>query len=321
MAEWDKQKVLAIGGPTASGKTSLSIQLAKKLDGEIICADSMQIYKELDVGTAKVTKEEMQGVPHHMVGFLSPAQKFSVADFVEMAKSCIEEIASRGKLPIVVGGTGLYIESLLKGIQFSEQKTDETLRVALQKQAEEFGPIEMHHRLQQIDPEYAKEVHPNNVGRVLRAIELFQSTGITMTQQRANSLPKQKPYNSLLFCIGFENRKTLYERIDLRVDQMMQQGLLQEAELVYKNRETYKTAAQAIGYKEFFPYFQGEQSVEQCAEVLKQASRNYAKRQLTWFRRMEDVFWLDAEKQDLLRCALSVVEKTWSLESECEKRE
>lgn len=313
MAEWDKQKLLAIGGPTASGKTSLSIELTKRLNGEIICADSMQIYQGLDVGTAKVTKEEMQGIPHHMVGFLSPEMVFSVADFVKMANDCIEDITSRNKLPILVGGTGLYIESLLNGVQFSEQKTDPSIRLKLEKQAEEYGVLEMHHRLELIDPDYAATVHPNNLGRVLRALELFESTGVTMTQQRMNSLPQEKPYNSLLFCIGFDQRETLYKRIDLRVDNMMNQGILKEAEEVYRHKELYKTAAQAIGYKEFFPYFDGTESLDNCVDKLKQASRNYAKRQLTWFRRMKNVTWLNAEQQDVVDTALNVVSKAWNI--------
>lgn len=313
MVAWDKQKVLAIGGPTASGKTALSIALAKHLNGEIICADSMQIYQNLDIGTAKVTKEEMQGIPHHMVGFLSPEKVFSVADFVKMAQTCIDDITARNKLPILVGGTGLYIESLLNGIQFSEQKTNPDIRLRLEQQAKECGALIMHSRLQEIDPEYAKSVHPNNVGRVLRALELYETTGVTMTEQRLRSVPQEKPYNSMLFCIGFEHREVLYNRIDIRVDNMLKQGVLEEAKCVYLHKDLYKTAAQAIGYKEFFPYFENTQTLEQCVDRLKQASRNYAKRQLTWFRRMEDVYWLDAESQNMLESAIETAQKAWNM--------
>ena len=295
----DKPKVLAIGGPTASGKTSLSVALAKRLNGEVICVDSMQIYRGLDVGTAKVTKEEMQGVPHHLVGFLAPEETFSVADFVALADRCIRDISARGKLPVLVGGTGLYMESLLNGIRFAEQKTDPAIRRQLEEQAAQLGAEAMHERLGDIDPEYAATVHPNNVGRVLRALELFQSTGVTMTSQRAQSKPVEPPYDSLLFCIGFEDRSILYQRIDRRVDLMLEQGILEEARLVFDHRETYHTAAQAIGYKEFFPYFLGESPLEPCVDKLKQASRNYAKRQLTWFRRMPRTIWLDGIQGEL----------------------
>lgn len=314
MVESYKPRVLAIGGPTASGKTALSVALAQEFNGEIICADSMQIYQGLDVGTAKVTQEEMQGVPHHMVGFLSPEKAFSVADFVAMADEQIREIWSRKKLPILVGGTGLYIESLLNGIQFSEQKSDPALRQQLEQRAEQEGALQMHHELETIDPEYAASVHPNNVGRVLRALELYYTTGVTMTQQRAQSLPSEKPYDSLLFCLSFADRAVLYERIDRRVDLMMEQGILQEAELVYQNQEQYRTAAQAIGYKEFFPYLSGETALEPCIEKLKQASRNYAKRQLTWFRRMQQAVWLDPSEENMMEQAKETVRRQWPIQ-------
>lgn len=307
----DKPRVLAIGGPTASGKTSLSVALAKRLNGEVVCVDSMQIYRGLDVGTAKVTEEEMQGIPHHLVGFLSPEQPFSVAEFVSLADHCIRDISARGKLPVLVGGTGLYMESLLNGIRFAEQKTDPAIRRQLEEQAAQFGPQVMHDRLAAVDPEYAATVHPNNVGRVLRALELFQTTGVTMTRQRAESRPVQFPYDSILFCIGFEDRSRLYERIDRRVDLMLEQGILQEAQLVYDHRETYRTAAQAIGYKEFFPYLCGESPLEPCVEKLKQASRNYAKRQLTWFRRMPQTIWLDGAAGNLEQQAWEYLIRQW----------
>lgn len=307
----DKPKVLAIGGPTASGKTSLSVTLAKRLNGEVVCVDSMQIYCGLDVGTAKVTEEEMQGVPHHLVGFLAPEETFSVADFVALADRCIRDISARGKLPVLVGGTGLYMESLLSGVRFAEQKTDPAVRRQLEEQAAQLGADAMHEKLAQIDPEYAATVHPNNVGRVLRALELFQITGVTMTRQRAESKPSEPPYDSLLFCIGFEDRSVLYQRIDRRVDLMLEQGILREARLVYDHRDTYHTAAQAIGYKEFFPYFCGESPLEPCVDKLKQASRNYAKRQLTWFRRMPQTLWLDGIQGNLEAQALAHIHAHW----------
>lgn len=307
MADWDKMPVVAVGGPTASGKTAFSVQLAKRLGGEVVCADSMQIYKGLDVGTAKATKEEMQGVPHHLMDFLPPEENFSVADFVEAANREVRAISARGRLPILVGGTGLYIESFLNGVRFAEQKTDPALRQKLEQEAAALGPEEMHYKLAAIDPDYAATVHPNNVGRVVRALELYYSTGKTMSRQRAESLPETPPFDSLVFCLAPADRSQLYRRIDTRVDRMLETGLLDEAKMVFENRGRYRTAAQAIGYKEFFPYFEGTADLAACAEKLKQASRNYAKRQLTWFRRMANVVWLDPCDEQIVNHAEQMV--------------
>ncbi|MDY5006774.1 tRNA (adenosine(37)-N6)-dimethylallyltransferase MiaA [Candidatus Allofournierella merdipullorum] len=313
MADWDKMPVVAVGGPTASGKTAFSVQLAKRLGGEIVCADSMQIYKGLDVGTAKATKEEMQGVPHHLMDFLPPEETFSVADFVEAANREVKAIAARGKLPILVGGTGLYIESFLNGVRFAEQKADPALREKLEREAAALGPEAMHQKLAAVDPDYAATVHPNNVGRVVRALELYYATGKTMSRQRAESLPATPPFDSLVFCLAPADRAQLYRRIDLRVDRMLEAGILEEAKLVFKNRDRYRTAAQAIGYKEFFPYFEGTAELAACADKLKQASRNYAKRQLTWFRRMENVIWLDPGDETILQQAETTVREHFGL--------
>lgn len=302
MAEWDRPRLAVLGGPTASGKTGLSVALARRFGGEIVNADSMQIYRGLDVGTAKVTAAEAKGVPHHLVGFLAPEKAFSVADYVEAAGRCIGEITGRGRLPFVVGGTGLYIESLVEGVRFAPQKTDPALRAALEQRAAREGPEAMYAELRRIDPACAAAVHPHNKGRVLRALELYYTSGVTMTQQKAASRPAQRPYDALVLCLDWP-RSELYERIDRRVDQMLAQGLLAEAELVWNNRESYKTAAQAIGYKEFFPYFEGAAPLEACAAKLKQASRNYAKRQLTWFRRMQGVVWLDGSDPEVQQTA------------------
>ena len=300
-----------LGGPTATGKTALSVGLAKAFDGEVISADSMQIYKGLDVGTAKVSPEEMQGIPHHMLDILSPEQPFSVADFVERAQQLIEQITARGHLPIVVGGTGLYLSSLQNGVRFAPQKIPPELRSQLEQELQERGAQALYDELSRVDPESARATHPNNHHRVIRALELYRATGMTMSQQRAASLPPEPPYDALLLCLDFPQREQLYRRIDLRVDRMMQQDLLQEAQLVYDHRQTYQTAAQAIGYKEFFPYFAGEQPLGPCVEKLKQASRNYAKRQLTWFRRMPEVNWLDAGSQAVLQTAVQLAEQRW----------
>ena len=302
-----KPRVVAIGGPTATGKTALSVALAKRFGGEIISADSMQIYQGLDVGTAKVTPEEMQGVPHHLVGFLAPEQAFSVADFTTLAGKTITQLTAQGKLPLVVGGTGLYITSLLNGMSFAPEKTDPAIRARLQARADTEGGAAIYAELQRIDPDYAAQVHPNNLPRVIRALELFEATGRRMSDQRREARPAEAPYHALCLCLTCRDRAVLYSRIDRRVDEMVENGVLDEARRVYEHRETYRTAAQAIGYKEFFPYFAGEQSLADCTEKLKQATRNYAKRQLTWFRRQNEAVWLYLDEEDVTARACALV--------------
>lgn len=294
----EKIKIAVICGPTATGKTALSTALAKALDGEIISADSMQIYKGLDVGTAKATQKEQQGVPHHLLDFLDPEESFSVADYVKKAGECIESVHRRGKLPMVVGGTGLYISSLVNGISFTEEKTTPGLREKLAEEARREGPQAMWEKLFAIDPSYAAALHPNNEKRVLRALELYIQTGKTMSEQQRESLPQQRPYEAKLIGLGFHSREALYRRIDGRAEKMLGQGLLQEAEYVYQNKPRFLTAAQAIGYKEFFPYFEGKATLAACTEDLKRNSRRYAKRQMTWFGKMQEIYWLwlDEEK-------------------------
>ncbi len=301
----DKQSVIAVVGPTATGKTALGVALALRFGGEVISADSMQIYKGLDVGTAKVTPEETRGVPHHCVDILPPETSFSVADFTALAGRLVEEIGAKGHLPILVGGTGLYVQSLLKGVRFTREKAPDGLREALAAEMAAKGPEAMYAQLQAVDPEAAASIHPNNHVRVLRALEHYRATGCRLSQQKAESLPAEQPYRSLLLGLDFADRSVLYRRIDTRVDRMMERGLLEEARLVYEHRQSYRTAAQAIGYKEFFPYFAGEAALESCVAQLKQASRRYAKRQLTWFRHMDGVVWLQADALDLLDQAFS----------------
>ena len=293
-----KHPVLAVVGPTASGKTALGVALAEQFGGEIISADSMQIYKGLDVGTAKVTPEETRGIPHHGVDILQPDELFSVADFTALAGALEREISSREHLPILVGGTGLYVQSFLYGVRFAAEKTPDGLREQLAAELNEKGPEAMYAELQAVDPEAAAAIHPNNHIRVLRALEHYRATGKKLSEQKADSLPPEKPYRSLILGLDFPERAQLYRRIDLRVDKMLDAGLLDEAKLVYDHRQTYRTAAQAIGYKEFFPFFEGTAALDECADKLKQASRNYAKRQLTWFRHMDGVVWLDASAPD-----------------------
>ena len=290
-------RMVAIGGPTATGKTVLSVALAKEFGGEVVNADSMQIYRGLDIGTAKPTAEERQGIPHHLMDFLPPEAPYSVADFTAAAAPLIEQLNSAGKLPIVTGGTGLYITSLMKGTAFAPEKTDPAIRARLQTEADEQGSAALYARLQQIDPAYAEKLHPNNLPRVIRALELFEATGRRMSEQQRAALAAEPPYRSLCICLTCRDRAELYRRIDRRVDSMLQNGVLEEAKLVYDNRETYRTAAQAIGYKEFFPYFAGEMPLNDCANRLKQATRNYAKRQLTWFRHQANGVWLYVDEE------------------------
>ena len=307
MADFSKPRVVAVGGPTASGKTALSVALAKAFDGEIINADSMQIYKNLDVGTAKPTTQEQQGIPHHLLGFLPPETPFSVADFTAAADPLVREISAHGKLPLVVGGTGLYITSLLNGVTFAPEKLDPAIRARLQAQAEAEGSAALYAKLQAVDPDYAAQVHPNNLPRVIRALELFEATGRKMSEERVNARAAEPPYRALCLCLTCRDRAALYDRIGRRVDLMVENGVLDEARQVYDHRDSYRTAAQAIGYKEFFPYFEGTASLDDCTERLKQATRNYAKRQLTWFRRQNDAVWLYLDEENVVDHACALV--------------
>ena len=304
-----KHPVVAVVGPTATGKTALGVTLAQHFSGEVISCDSMQIYKGLDVGTAKVTQEETCGIPHHGVDILTPDKTFSVADFTAMAAELEQQISARGNLPILVGGTGLYVQSFLYGVRFAEEKAPTGLREQLTAELAEKGGATMYEELRSVDPESAAAIHPNNQVRVLRALEHYRATGKKLSEQKADSLPPERPYRSLILGLDFPDRAGLYRRIDLRVDKMLDAGILQEAEYVWQNRETFRTAAQAIGYKEFFPYFEGAAPLEACTEKLKQASRNYAKRQLTWFRHMDGVVWLDAGAPDAAETALRKTEE------------
>ena len=302
-----KHPVVAVVGPTATGKTALGVALARRFSGEVISCDSMQIYQGLDVGTAKVTPEETCGIPHHGVDILPPDKTFSVADFTAMAAALEQEISARGNLPILVGGTGLYVQSFLYGVRFAEEKSPAGLREQLAAELAEKGGAAMYEELRRADPEAAAAIHPNNQVRVLRALEHYRATGRRLSEQKAGSLPQERPYRSLILGLDFPDRAALYRRIDLRVDKMLEAGLLAEAEYVWRSCERFRTAAQAIGYKEFFPYFEGTAPLEACTDKLKQASRNYAKRQLTWFRHMDGVVWLDAGAPDAAETAIHQV--------------
>ena len=286
----DRQRILVLTGPTATGKTALGVRLAQAMNGEVVSADSMQVYGEMQIGTARPNEEEMEGVPHHMLGFLPPAESFSVADYVERAASCIREIHARGKLPIVAGGTGLYIRSLLRGIRFSQMPEDEALRRELEAQSEQ-DPVALWETLRELDPEAAAAIHPNNRKRVIRAVEVCRVTGVPFSVQSKQAAEGDSPYRYALVCLGFHDRQKLYDRINRRVDVMMEQGLLEEAESFLKSHPG-GTAVQAIGYKELAPYFRKECPLETAVENIRRETRRYAKRQLTWFRREEEAHWL-----------------------------
>lgn len=304
-----KIPVLTVVGPTASGKTALSVELAKRLSGEIVSADSMQIYKGMDIASAKPTEAEKQGIPHHMMGFLSPETPYSVADYVKAARACILNIHARGSLPLLVGGTGLYVDSLLSDTQFIEADTDFSLRKSLETEFDALGGEAMLKKLSAFDPETAARLHPNNRKRIIRAFEIYKLTGKTMTEALAASREKPSPYHACMLGIQYENREILYDRINRRVDLMLENGLLEEARAFYMG--TPDTAAQAIGYKELKPYLDGILPLDTAVENLKRATRNYAKRQITWFKRNSQIHWLSADTctpQDLLNRALEVAE-------------
>lgn len=288
----NKIPVVAIVGPTASGKTNLSVRLARELGGEVVSCDSMQVYKGMDIGTAKPTPAEMLGVPHHLIGVLEPDEPFSVAEFVQRARGCIDGIRLRGNLPVLAGGTGLYISALLDNIRFEEIEADPAVRKALQRRAEEEGNASLLCELRQLDPETAAGLHENNLGRIIRALEVYKTTGITMSEHRRRSRLEPSPYNPCMIGLAFADRQKLYSRIDQRVDVMLEQGLVDEALRFMQTYQDAGTARQAIGYKELFSYFRGEQTLEQAVDTIKRETRRYAKRQITWFRRDPRIQWI-----------------------------
>lgn len=295
-----KIPLLVIAGPTASGKTATAVELAKIYDGEVISADSMQIYKGLSIATAKPTKEEMQGVPHYLVDFLEPDKSFSVADYVKLAGERIRDIHSRGKLPIVCGGTGLYISSLVDNIIFEDTETDGSVRKRLEAEAKEIGNHELWLRLKEVDPATAEKVHENNLPRVIRGLEVFETTGVPLSQHKINSRREQSPYNACMIGLTASDRQFIYDRINRRVDIMVENGLIEECRQFYESF-TPATAYQAIGYKELVPYFEGRAELGDCLDKIKQESRHYAKRQLTWFRRVDGIKWVETDKFDNLK--------------------
>ena len=294
----EKQKVIVICGPTASGKTALSIELAKKIDGEIVSCDSMQIYKEMDIGTAKPTIEEMQGIKHYMIGIISPNERYSVADYKKDAKRAIKEILEKGKVPIVVGGTGLYIDSLIYEIEYQDIEFDKEYREHLEKEVKEKGLEELYNVAKEIDPEAIEKISKNDKKRILRILEIYHATGENKTEQERKSRQKEVEYDYKVYALNMDREK-LYDRINKRVDKMIEDGLIQEVEKIYKKYNDFPTAMQGLGYKEVVEYLEGKLLKEEMIEKIKQETRRYAKRQLTWFRKNKETIWLDVGKNTI----------------------
>ncbi|MDD4843427.1 MAG: tRNA (adenosine(37)-N6)-dimethylallyltransferase MiaA [Anaerotignum sp.] len=293
-----KKPFVIIGGPTACGKTAMSIELAKRINGEIISADSMQVYRFMDIGTAKVTEDEKQGIPHYLVDELYPDEEYNVMIFQQKAKAYMNQIWEKGKIPILVGGTGFYINALLYDNEFTETENDSSFREACYAQAKNEGPEALFQRLKEVDPEYAEIIHANNIKRVARALEYHFLTGEKFSKHNAEQKQKESPYNAAVIILTMERQK-LYQRIDQRVDLMMAQGLLDEVKnLLEKGYSPDLVSMQGLGYKEFIPYFQGESTLEEAVEQLKKGTRHFAKRQLTWFRGQIDGLWVDLSKAD-----------------------
>ena len=305
-------KMLAVVGPTASGKSDLAIELCKRYGGEVVSCDSMQIYKKMNIGTAKPTPEEMQNIPHHLVDFLEPGAEYSVSDYVADAEKCVNQLAERGVLPVFCGGTGLYIDSFLSGIEFSDFENDPAVRKKLENEFSSQGIAGIYERLSMVDPDIAASIDANNAKRVIRALEVYETTGITMTEWNRRSRQNANKKDCLVIGLDYEDRSILYERIDKRVDIMLEMGLLEETKMLLdEGLLASKTASQAIAYKEFLTYFANEDSLDNCVEILKRNSRRYAKRQLTWFRRNKDIRWIFRDgkgQEEVLKEAFSIVD-------------
>ena len=304
----NKKKMIVLTGPTAVGKTALSIELERRVNGAVVSADSMQVYKYMDIGSAKITPKEMQGVPHYLVDELLPSEEFHVVRFVELAKKYLDQIYAEGKIPIIVGGTGFYIQALLYDIDFTEQDCDEAYRENLELLARERGNAYLHRMLREVDPESAEAIHENNRKRVIRALEFFHLSGEKISQHNESERKKTSPYDFAYFVLN-DKRERLYERIDARVDQMVQNGLVEEVMRLRKmGCHSGMVAMQGLGYKEILAHLDGEMTLPEAVYVIKRETRHFAKRQLTWFRRERDVIWLD---KDQFGCD----EEIWCLQS------
>ena len=291
----EKPIVIVICGPTASGKTALSIELAKKINGEIVSADSMQIYKDMDIGSAKVTVDEMQGIKHYLIDQVYPNERYSVANYKQDAKNAIKEILEKGKIPIVVGGTGLYIDSLIYEIEYKDIKINEEYRKQLEKIRDEQGLEVLYKKALEIDPKAMEKISANDFKRITRVLEIYEATGKTKTEQEEESRLNENPYNYKVFAINYDREK-LYERINKRVDIMMEKGLVEEVQNLLNKYSEFPTAMQGLGYKEVKQYLDGELSKEEMIEKIKQESRRYAKRQFTWFRKNKQTIWINGEE-------------------------
>ena len=313
MKQQEKKPLIILTGPTAAGKTSLSIELAKSIGGEIISADSMQVYKKMDIGTAKIRPEEMQGVPHYLIDELDPSEEFNVVAFVEKSKEAMKKIYAAGHIPIIVGGTGFYIQALLYDIDFSQHEDKESYRKELEQLAKEKGKEYLYEILKKKDPEYATITHCNNVKKVIRALEYYKETGKKLSEHNEEQRQKESPYNFAYFVL-YHDREELYDRINRRVDLMMEDGLLFEVESLIKEGYTKNLVSmQGLGYKEFFDYFDGRITLEDTVDKIKKDTRHFAKRQLTWFRREKEVIWLNKkeyeQEKDLLDSVLNIIKE------------
>lgn len=287
----NKPKVIVICGPTASGKTALSIELAKKVNGEIISSDSMQIYKDMDIGTAKPTEKEMQGIKHYLIDFVEPNQRYSVAEFKKDAENAIEEVLEKDKTPIVVGGTGLYVDSLIYGIEYPDIELDEKYREELEKRADKEGLELLYNEAKKIDPQAIEKISKNDKKRILRILEIYKATGKNKTEQEKESRKNGIKYDYKVFAINMD-REILYDRINKRVDIMIENGLIEEVEKLLKKYTEFPTAMQGLGYKEVVEYLQGKITKEEMIEKIKRETRRYAKRQITWFKKNKQTIWI-----------------------------
>ena len=295
-----RRPLVIVAGPTAVGKTKGSIALAKEIGGEIVSADSMQVYRGLNIGSAKIRPEETEGVPHHLIDVLDPSEEFSVMRFQEMAKEAMAGIYERGRVPIIVGGTGFYIQSVLYDVDFAENPPDKSYRRELERRAKEGQEALLFEELRAVDPDSCLSIDPHNVKRVIRALEYFQETGEPISRHNARERAKESPYDFDYFVLTMDRQK-LYLRIEARVDQMMEEGLLEEVRRLKNGGAKAKdTAMQGLGYKQLYAYLEGKMSLEEAVAAIKQETRHFAKRQLTWFRREKDAVWVDVEKEDLL---------------------
>ena len=318
MIDTEKKPLIILTGPTAVGKTKASIGLAKAIGGEIISADSMQVYRHMDIGSAKITKEEMADVPHYLIDILEPEEEFHVVRFKQMAKAAMTDIYSRGKIPIIVGGTGFYIQALLYDIDFTENEGDSVYREKLEALAKEKGAAYLHGQLAMVDPKSAEEIHANNIKRVIRALEFYHQTGQKISEHNERERQKESPYQFCYFVLN-DRRECLYERIDQRVDQMIRNGLVQEVQTLKERGCTKQMVSmQGLGYKEIFSYLEGDCSLEEAVYIIKRDTRHFAKRQLTWFKRERDVIWvrkdeLNYDDEKLLQSLLESIKERMNL--------